>query len=173
MFIEKNDLIIRNATEEDACQLMQWWNDGKIMAHAGYPKGLNITKEKIVSDLAEDSDDTRRRLIIEYKKQSIGEMSYRNLGQGSVEIGIKICVEVLREKGLGTQILKLFIQDLFETYLYEKIVLDTNLENKRAQHVYEKLGFKKVRVNYNAFKNQMGEVQSSVDYELLKGEWHV
>ena len=45
-------------------------------------------------------------------------------------------------------------------------VLDTNLKNKRAQHVYERLGFTKLRVNENAWTDQLGEWQSSVDYEL-------
>ena len=49
-----------------------------------------------------------------------------------------------------------------------KIILDTNLNNTRAQHVYEKLGFKKVRVKNNSWKNQLGEWQSSVDYELVE-----
>lgn len=49
---------------------------------------------------------------------------------------------------------------------YKKIILDTNLNNLRAQHVYEKLGFQKIRVNVDAWKNQLGELQSSIDYEL-------
>jgi len=44
--------------------------------------------------------------------------------------------------------------------------LDTNLKNTRAQHVYEKLGFRKVRTRINAWKDQLGELQSAVDYEL-------
>lgn len=55
---------------------------------------------------------------------------------------------------------------LFEESGYEKIILDTNLKNERAQHVYEKLGFKKVRINYDSWKNQIGELESSMDYEL-------
>ena len=51
---------------------------------------------------------------------------------------------------------------------YKKIILDTNLNNTRAQHVYEKLGFKKIRVKNNSWKNQLGELQSSVEYELVE-----
>ncbi|GMQ63572.1 hypothetical protein [Vallitalea maricola] len=40
-----------------------------------------------------------------------------------------------------------------------------------AQHVYEKIGFKRIKVNYNSWKNQLGEIQSSVDYELLKADY--
>ena len=50
---------------------------------------------------------------------------------------------------------------------YTNIILDTNLKNTRAQHVYEMLGFQKVRINENSWTNQVGEVQSSVDYELV------
>lgn len=46
------------------------------------------------------------------------------------------------------------------------IFLDTNLKNTRAQHVYEMLGFRKVSVNIDSWKNQLGELQSSVNYEL-------
>lgn len=172
MYIKENELIIRNAELSDAKQLETWWRDGKIMAHAGFPNGLDITSEEIEKSLKTDSDETRRRHIIEYNHQAIGEMNYRNLGDDSCEIGIKICVENMKEKGLGTRILKLFINQLFHTYGYEKIVLDTNLNNKRAQHVYEKLGFRKVKVQYDAWKDQVGQLQSIVDYEMKKDEFN-
>lgn len=60
----------------------------------------------------------------------------------------------------------MLIHALFKEYGYRKIILDTNLNNLRAQHVYEKLGFQKLRVNAAAWRNQLGELQSSVDYEL-------
>ena len=39
MNITKGRLTIRNATPDDAQQLCIWWNDGEIMAHAGFPNG--------------------------------------------------------------------------------------------------------------------------------------
>jgi len=57
---------------------------------------------------------------------------------------------------------------LFNEYGYEKILLDTNLNNKRAQHVYEQLGFKKVRTKENVWTDQAGVLQSFVDYELTR-----
>jgi RimJ/RimL family protein N-acetyltransferase len=35
----------------------------------------------------------------------------------------------------------MFIKYLFQEMNFEKIILDTKLENERAQHVYEKIGF--------------------------------
>jgi RimJ/RimL family protein N-acetyltransferase len=171
MNISKNNLTIRNALFSDAKQLCEWWNDGKIMAHAGFPKGLNITVEEIEKSLATDSDETHRRHIIELDGKPIGEMNYRNKGGKVAEIGIKICIFSEQEKGLGTILLSMFIDSLFTHDGYEKIILDTNTENKRAQHVYEKIGFRKVGERINSWKNQLGELQSAVDYELTKEEW--
>ena len=166
MRIQKDDIIIRNAEKADCGQLAAWWNDGKVMAHAGFPLGLNTTAEEIASRIAGDSDDTRRRLIIEYRGRRIGETSYTILDDQTAEIGIKIC----EEKGLGRVILSLLIRELFAAG-YAKIILDTNLKNTRAQHVYEKLGFRKVRVRENAWEDQLGELQSAVDYELVQDDF--
>lgn len=55
-------------------------------------------------------------------------MSYTNLENQVVEIGIKICTSSYQNKGLGKIILSMFIQELFQEE-YTKIVLDTNLNS--------------------------------------------
>ena len=165
MLVKYNELTIRNAEAGDAAQMTAWWNDGAVMAHAGWPNGLGTTVEKVTAELAAYTDDTKRRLIIEIDGMPAGEMSYRNLNDGSVEIGIKICDSSKQEKGHGRKLLSMMISELFSMG-YEKIVLDTNLNNKRAQHVYESLGFEKVKVHEQAWQDQLGLWQGSVDYEL-------
>lgn len=171
MFLKHSDLTIRNAESSDAEQLAQWWNDGKVMAHAGFPNGLGTTAEKISEELKNDSDDTRRRLIIEADKKPIGEMSYYNKGDKTAEIGIKICDFSMQDKGLGKILISMLIRALFDDMGYEKIILDTNLKNTRAQHVYEKLGFKRLRVVENSWWDQLGEPQSAVEYEMYKEDF--
>ena len=172
MHITQGSLTIRNAVSSDAEQLCAWWNDGSIMAHAGFPNGLNETPARVRDSLAADSDETHRRHIIELDGRPIGEMNYRNKGNRTAEIGIKICVAVALEKGYGTTLLSMFIDQLFQHYGYEKIILDTNVKNERAQHLYEnKLGFRKLVVRENAWRDQLGELQSSIDYELTQSDW--
>ena len=166
MFIEYHDIIIRNTEAADCAQLAKWWNDGSVMAHAGFPHGLGTTAKRIAEEIASDSDDTVRRLIIEYKGRLIGETHWRNKGGGIAEIGIKICEPAYQEKGLGRVILSLLIRDLFNRG-YAKIILDTNLKNTRAQHVYEMLGFKRVCLCENSWQDQVGVWQSFIDYELV------
>lgn len=170
MHIAHDRITIRNAETKDASILAAWWNDGRVMAHAGFPMGLNTTEEKIAEGLLTDTDDTRRRLIMEYDGAPIGEMSYRNKGDGVCEIGIKICVFEKQEKGIGRKALSMLINELFSMN-YRKIILDTNLKNTRAQHVYELLGFRKIRVNVDSWRDQLGNLQSAVDYELTKDDF--
>ena len=170
MHLTYNNIIIRNATPADCPQLAAWWNDGAVMAHAGFPNGLGTTAEKIQEQIAGDSDDTDRRLVIELDGALIGETSYGIEGD-KAGIGIKICDFSKQNQGLGRICLSMLITALFEKGC-RMIFLDTNLKNERAQHVYESLGFRKVRVNVDAWTNQVGEPQTSVDYELLPEEFH-
>jgi len=170
MNIEKGRLRIRAAKPEDAKLLCVWWNDGNVMAHAGYPNGLGISEEK-VTELINADNDLKQRLVLELDHVPIGEMSYRTPEEKVAEIGIKICDPNQQNNGYGTESLKMLMKYIFENMKYEKIILDTNLRNERAQYVYEKLGFRKLRVNIDAWQDQLGELQSSVDYEISKDEY--
>ncbi|MDR0928471.1 MAG: GNAT family N-acetyltransferase [Oscillospiraceae bacterium] len=172
MRIEMDGLTIRNATAMDAAQLAAWWNDGAVMAHAGFPLGLHTSAEEVVAKLATDSDDTTRRHIIEQGGRPIGEMNYRNQGGGLAEIGIKICDATAQNKGIGTLLLTAFVDALYRHMGYEVIDIDTNLKNTRAQKVYEqKLGFRRVGVKENSWQDQLGVWQSAVFFQLTKAEW--
>ena len=161
MQLTYNNILLRSAVATDAKQLAAWWNDGAVMAHAGFPKGLGITEEKVARGLGKGS------LIIEERGIPIGEANYRLIGENTAEIGIKICVAECQNHGIGRIVLSMLIRYLFENG-FSKIILDTNLTNTRAQHVYESLGFQKLRVNVDAWTNQLGALQSSVDYELTQ-----
>lgn len=161
MNLQYNNLTIRDAVAADAKQLTTWWNDGAVMAHAGFPNGLGTTVEKVIAGLGNG------RLVLEESERLIGEACYRKVGEGIAEIGIKICKTDCQNRGLGRVILSMLISWLFSQG-FEKIVLDTNLTNKRAQHVYESLGFKKLRVNIDSWTDQLGNKQSAVDYELTE-----
>jgi len=170
MLLQDRSITIRNAAKQDAKQLCAWWNDGSVMAHAGFPNGLGTDAETVTRQLGRDTEENGRVLIIEKDGVPIGEMSYHNLGGNTAEIGIKICEADQQGRGLGTQCLTMLITRLF-IMGYGKIVLDTNLNNLRAQHVYEKLGFARLRVNENSWKDQLGQPQSSVDYELVPADF--
>ena len=162
--IQYENLTIRQAEVADAKQLAAWWNDGAVMAHAGFPNGLGTTEEKIIERFGNGC------MVIEESDRLIGECNYRNIADGVAEIGIKICETDCQNRGVGRKVLSMLIGWLFRNG-YSKIVLDTNLTNTRAQHVYESLGFREVRTNIDSWKDQLGQLQSSVDYELVEKDF--
>ena len=164
MELQHGNILLRDATKEDAKQLAEWWNDGAVMAHAGFPNGLGTTEEEVAEDI-----DTGA-LIIEEAGKPIGEANYRIVDDKVAEIGIKICVFDCQNRGIGKIVLSMLIRYLFDNG-FVKIVLDTNMKNKRAQRVYESLGFRNVRVNIDSWTDQVGKLQSSVDYELLETDF--
>ncbi len=171
MLLQFENLTIRNATVEDAELLATWWNDGKIMAHAGFPNGTGETAESIAGRIMKDRDDVHRRLIIELDNLPIGEMNYCNVGDKTAELGIKICDFSKQDRGYGKILLSMIISLLFNEKGYQKIILDTNIKNTRAQHVYKALGFRKVRIRENSWQNQLGQWQSSIDYEMYQEDF--
>ena len=78
MKIEREELAIRGAQPQDARQLAAWWNDGAVMAHAGFPKGLG---------------------------RAVGEMVFRFPEAGAAEVGIKICEPEFQNRGFGPRLL--------------------------------------------------------------------
>ena len=114
--------------------------------------------------------------IIQYDAKRIGELNYI-LNEDYAEIGIKIWDTSYQNNGYGKSLLKMLINFLFtdkkinNALSLKKIKLDTNLNNKRAQHVYEEIGFKKVATNIDAWKDQLGNLQSSIDYELSRDDY--
>ncbi len=176
------NITIRNAALSDIDTLCTWWADGKVMAHAGFPNGIVTDREKLTSRI-EDSSHADMRLILMYDSTDIGEMNYR-FTEGAYEIGIKICDFTFQEKGVGSRAIKLLLSHLFLTLDAEKVILDTNLHNKRAQHVYEKIGFSPlfatlptddVTDDYitetkgiSKFIDQLGNRQIGLEYEFLR-----
>ena len=164
MELQHGNILLRDATKEDAKQLAEWWNDGAVMAHAGFPNGLGTTEEEVAEDIGTGA------LIIEEAGKPIGEANYRIVDDKVAKIGIKICVFDCQNRGIGKIVLSMLIRYLFDNG-FDKIVLDTNMKNKRAQRVYESLGFRKVRVNIDSWTDQVGKLQSSVDYELVEKDF--
>ena len=164
MELQHGNILLRDATKADAIQLAEWWNDGAVMAHAGFPNGLGTTEEEVAEHIGTGA------LIIEEAGKPIGEANYRIVDDKVAEIGIKICVFDCQNRGIGKIVLSMLIRYLFDNG-FDKIVLDTNMKNKRAQRVYESLGFRKVRVNIDSWTDQVGKLQSSVDYELVEKDF--
>lgn len=173
MIIKKDNIVIRKANIDDTHQLNTWWNDGKVMEHAGFPRGLGQSLEKTRESIESWESKAGELCIIEIDGKMVGELSYKIDEDGLAYTGWKICEEDYQNQGYGTKIIKLTFELLFTdeeintNTPVKKIVWDTMLDNKRAQHVYEeKIKGRKTAVKEKAFKDQTGSWRGVVYYEL-------
>jgi len=162
-------LTYRLATTKDTKTLANWWRDGRVMEHAGFPYGLTIDEEKLEERLKKQTKSSHQVFILEYDQKPIGEMGVKTKDD-QAEIGIKICEETYQNKGLGSKVLRQLITDLFQQANIRLIKLDTMVENVRAQKVYERLGFKKIKTEDDVFVDQLGRSRSAVFYQMAKDD---
>ena len=123
MYLHQNELTIRDALPADTPLLCRWWNDGKVMEHAGFPQGLGTSVEKITQKLLEP-DNRTHLLIIESEGLPIGEMNWRREESDHAEIGIKICESDRQEKGFGSRLIAMLCRDLFANRGIARITLN-------------------------------------------------
>jgi RimJ/RimL family protein N-acetyltransferase len=172
MLIRKGDFAIREATIEDAKQLNIWWNDGRVMAHAGFPNGLKQEISKTIDLIDYYNKSTSYLFVLVKDEISIGEMSARvNKEDGFVEVGIKICDFAYQDKGYGKNYMSMLLDFIFtnkDLEAIDMIKLDTSVSNLRARHFYEKMGFTCLGVNSKPWFNQLGEEQFSVDFVMTR-----
>ncbi len=178
MRIEKDNIIIRSANLDDAPLLNKWWNDGKVMAHAGFPEGLGQSLEDTLKVINHWKETSGELCIIEVDGKAIGELNFKLKDDGVAYPGWKICDFDYQNQGYGTKIIKLLLKFLFtdekinKNLPIEKVIWDTMIENKRAQYVYEfKIKAKRIGIRKNSWQDPKGNWRSSVDYIITKEEY--
>ena len=173
MRIEQDNIVIRSAAPSDAPLLNRWWNDGAVMAHAGFPEGLGQPLEETIAAIKSYEGKLSQLCLIEIDGQPVGEMSF-GIGQNEANPGWKICETDYQNRGYGRKIIRMTFDYLFtnpelnQRVPIHRLFWDTNLKNTRAQHVYESLGARRLGIRENCWTDQLGQPQSAVDYELTR-----
>jgi RimJ/RimL family protein N-acetyltransferase len=162
---------IRVAQPNDAPTLASWWADGKVMEHAGFPNGIKTDINQLKNRLSTQKTNSVLWILEDINHSPIGEMAF-SIKDLVATLGIKICVSDAQNKGVGKQALKCMINHLFETYNIESIWLDTMIENKRAQHVYESLNFEQIKINQACWEDQLGNIRTAVEYSLNRNTYN-
>lgn len=178
MRIEKDKIVIRSVTLDDAILLNEWWNDGKVMEHAGFPNGLGQSLDDIIENIKSSEGKLSQLCMIEIEGRPIGELNYSIKGDGAAYPGWKICDFAYHNRGYGPKIITMLLEFLFTNeyinskFPIDKIIWDTMVENKRAQYVYEhKIKARKIGIKENSWQDQLGNWRSSVDYEINREEF--
>lgn len=179
--IDGKNIVIRQLELGDEEYLYKWWNDGEMMAHATHIFGTLQSKEAIRINILKEIEDCsmfpdRKRFIICRKQdmKPMGEINYSDWSARNqkCEFGIKICEVTEQEKGYGKDALYHFIDYMFRFLNLNKIELTTMIDNKKAQNLYKKLGFKEIGIiRQGYFDSRIGDFQDVMYMDLLKTDW--
>jgi len=171
-----NDTFLRGLVLDDVDELLNYWNNKDFMNYSGR---INpYSKEELINWVQTTWKEREQKkaftfAIIEVsKKVIIGTIRLKivNIISRRADISIGIFSPIFRDKGLGTESLKLLINFAFNTMNLLSLELKVFTNNKRAISCYEKLGFKKVGVRRKAdFVD--GEYLDDLVMDLLIEEW--
>ena len=93
-------------------------------------------------------DPARREFAVEASGQVVGRISLRDVDDHRASrLGISIGAEFI-DHGLGTEALDGFLDWYFDEGGFSVMALDVSAANRRAVHVYQKLGFRHVEDVY-------------------------
>jgi aminoglycoside 6'-N-acetyltransferase len=175
--IARNGLILRPLDHKDIPFLYKWINDPNIMPYwygKDKPRSMGWVKkhcEKIVSGV-----ELSLCFIIEIDGKPIGfmyntpEKIDNGKFTGKIELDILIGDQTDWNKGYGTIALKKMINICFNQQHAERIYLTPRINNNRAIHVYEKVGFKPEGV-LRRFEKFEGNWIDCVMMSIIKQEW--
>ena len=167
--IESGRMRLKKATHQDVSTLQKWWNDGALMESVGFPKGLDISEEKVKKTL----DKKNHAIMIAFDKEDgtpIGEFSYGQIDieEGTARVGLKIANLKYQGRGYGKEGLEAFLEYLFMTYALEAVLIDTFTENKKARSLYEAFGAETESVEKDYWTNPDGKSFDVVFYRITK-----
>lgn len=143
-----NKVIIRPFTINDITPMLDILNDPEIIKLTGSADSTEQTLIPLNEDITtrwyetiNDQDD-RLDLAIEYNGKLAGEIVLNEYDEELMTCNFRILIgKEFRDKGLGSDAIKTFLNYAFNTLNLHRIELEVIAFNPRAQHVYEKCGF--------------------------------
>jgi len=172
--LEGKRINLRLVEKEDVPLLAQWLNDAEFAGdYQHFPDQISraelekrILEQKLyqtewVDFIIEKKDGTKIGWACHY-------VSAPNFGW--TEIGYAIILSE-RNKGYGTEVIKILVDYLFLTREIVRIQAVVNLQDVASQRVLEKAGFKKEGTLRKALWDSKGKWADGYIYSILREEW--
>ena len=127
---------------KDAPLYVRWFHDKDVTRHLAMQERLTLRKEKkYIRDLVKKKDRFNLAIITEDGRYIGASGANLYPKDKRAAIGIFIGEKSVWGKGYATETLTLVADYLFKKLGYRRVELEVSMHNKRALHVYEKIGF--------------------------------
>ncbi|MBM6618123.1 GNAT family N-acetyltransferase [Bacillus suaedaesalsae] len=161
--IQLNEITIKPLEQKDATFIAKWLSDPKVLE---YYEGRDnpFTINKVYEKFYKENDTVKRNLVL-VNDSPVGYIQYYRLDPEGVKkygyndneliYGLDQFIGEVQHwgSGLGTKLVTIMKDFLFNVLNVDRIVMDPQAWNTRAIRCYEKCGFTKVKL-------------------LPKNEWH-
>ncbi|MFR1709313.1 MAG: GNAT family N-acetyltransferase [Clostridium sp.] len=162
------ELLLRRPKEEDAEAMIEYLNivggESNNLLFGKNEFRLTVEQEKEYIKSINDNENALMLLgIIDNKIISVSQVSASN--RKRIAHNSELAISVKKEywgMGIGTAVMESLIDFARSSNTIKTISLGVKGSNKKAQHLYEKLGFEKVGVHKNFFN-----IDGNYDDEIL------
>lgn len=162
---------LRAIERDDLPRYVQWLNDPTVLEFFGrfVPMSL-IQEQQWYEQMLQDESVVN--FATEYEGQHIGGAGFNHIDRQnrSAEVGLFIGLTGLWDKGLGREVLETLIRFGFEEMDLNRIYLRVFAENKRAVHLYEKVGFEH-EGRWRQAEYRRGRHHDVLWMSILREEW--
>jgi diamine N-acetyltransferase len=142
MIIKGERIVLRAAEREDLPRFVQWLNDPAVLKYFGGVLPMSLDHEEAwFSNMLRDPSVCNFSIDLEGTHIGGGGFTRIDWRNRSAEVGLFIGLPELWGQGLGYDILHALLLFGFEQLNLHRIYLRVYAENKRAVHLYERLGF--------------------------------
>jgi RimJ/RimL family protein N-acetyltransferase len=164
-------VILRPIERDDLPRYTQWLNDPVVLQYFGpiFPLSL-AEEEQWYSNMLQDA--SVRNFAIEFEGQHIGGAGFGQIDgrNACAQVGLFIGLPALWDQGLGYDVLHTLVRFGFEQMNLNRISLSVFAENKRAVHLYEKLGFQH-EGRWRQAEFRYGRYHDLLWMSVLREEW--
>ena len=161
MKLKYNNITVRESSVNDAVYLHKYWNES----------GWTISLDEVKASIIKESNSIVYQYMIDAGEKTVGDIHYGNVDNKGAEIGVYIRDDNEKSKGYGTTAMIMLIDVLLNRLGYDRIVFNTNVDNKCMRHIAEnKFGLTPV-IHENILQEQSGTYESYAEYELKKEMW--
>jgi RimJ/RimL family protein N-acetyltransferase len=164
-------IILRAIERSDLPDYVRWLNDPKVLEYFGNYRPLSSTEENTWYETMLQ-DESMRAYAIEFEGQHVGGAGYSAIDgrNASAEVGLFVGPPELWDRGLGFDVVQTLLRFGFEQMNLNRIYLRVFAGNKRAIHLYEKLGFTH-EGRWRQVEFRHGRYHDLLWMSILREEW--
>ncbi len=169
--IKEDNIVVRGFTIDDVPDKVEWINNTVNNKYLHYDLPLETEKTRKWYIKNKDRED-RIDAVIEVDGIPIGLIGLLQIDKKNKKAEFYICIgkSQYRGKGIALKASRMLVNYGFNKLLLNKIYLFTEVENKPAQNLFSKIGFKEEGILLNDLIYMDRKVDRYV-YGLLSKDW--